>query len=38
MNSLNLTKASMFGADATFKINRADSVLSLISIDIEKKK
>lgn len=37
MNSLNMTKASMFGSNATFKINKANSSPILPLIDIEKK-
>ena len=38
MNSLNLTKISMFGENATFKINRTESLPHLILIDVDKKK
>ena len=38
MNSLSLTKASMFGAEALFKINKAESLPTILLVDIEKKK
>ncbi|CDW89048.1 n-alpha-acetyltransferase auxiliary subunit [Stylonychia lemnae] len=38
MNSLNLTKISMFGENAVFKVNRTDSLPHLILIEVEKKK
>ncbi len=37
MNSLNLTKLSMFGGNSVVKVNKASSLGVLLAIDVEKK-